>query len=314
LIDKLKLNNKIIINSDIDGIISGLLLSNFCNCEVVGFSNSSDRIWLDTSKCNSIFDGIYIDMYVPNESTITIDQHIIAINKEHLELIKGNSNKINPNIYNQRFLIPTNSYIKKYPFGTCHFIISMLSKQGVNFSSISFKNRKSDLMFIDFLLRADDAMNTSLNSYKINAKEWWNWLYEFSCKSEIIKNITSYLYSITIEDAYNIKKQITNKLLNQFKCDRYDGGITQIINENGTLKNNVIEYIRFISDLGNLKCFDLNFPLKEFKGTSIRTQLSESQKKELIFNNTVNGKKIFSYAFVKTVNKADYFSYTLMES
>ena len=50
MIEKLKQNNKIIINSDIDGVISGLLLTNFCNCEVVGFSNSADGVWLDTSK------------------------------------------------------------------------------------------------------------------------------------------------------------------------------------------------------------------------------------------------------------------------
>jgi hypothetical protein len=314
LIEKLKQNNRIIINSDIDGVISGLLLTNFCNCRVVGFSNSADKVWLDTSQCNSIYDGVYIDMYVPNESTVSIDQHIIAINNEHYERIRINSNKINPNIYNPRFLEPTESYTKKYPFGTCHFIISMLCKQGVNLSSVTLNSSYKELMFIDYLLRADDAMNTSLSAYRINAKEWWDWLFEFSNKSEIIKVLSSYVYSLSQERANIIKKQITGILISQFNCDRPDGGIMQIVNENGKLKQNVIEYIKFISNLSSLKCFDLNISLKEFKGISIRTKLSESQLNELMLHNSVNGKRVFSYAFVKTINKADYFSYTLMEN
>jgi hypothetical protein len=314
LIEKLKQNNKIIINSDIDGVISGLLLTNFCNCEVVGFSNSADRVWLDTSKCNSIYDGVYIDMYVPNESTITIDQHIVAINNQHFERIKTNKNKINPNIYNPRFLLPNSSYTKKYPFGTCHFIISMLCRQDINLSSISFKNSSDGLMFIDYLLRADDAMNTSLFRYKNNAKEWWNWLFDYSNKSKIIEAFTSYLYSINIERASKIKTQITDRLINQFKCDRPDGGIIQIINEKGKLKQNALDYIQFISDLSNLNCFDVNFFLKEFKGANKRTRLTNNQQNELIFQNSVNGEKVFSYAFVKTFDNADYFSYTIMEN
>ncbi len=314
MIEKLKHNNKIIINSDIDGVISGLLLTNFCNCEVVGFSNSADKVWLDTSKCNSIYNGVYIDMYVPNESTITIDQHIIAINKEHLERIQTNSNKINPNIYNQRYLLPKDLYYKKYPFGTCHFIISMLCKQGINLSSISSKNSSDGLMFIDYLLRADDAMNTSLFRYKINAQEWWNWLFDYSNKSEIIKALTYYLYSTDIDRANKIKTQITDRLINQFKCDRPDGSIIQIINEKGKLKQNALDYIQFISNLSNLKCFDLNITLKEFKGVNKRTGLSNSQQNELMLQNTINGEKVFSYAFVRTFDKTDYFSYTIMKN
>ncbi|HOK61287.1 MAG: hypothetical protein WBJ36_02000 [Tenuifilum sp.] len=312
MIEKLKQNNKIIINSDIDGVISGLLLTNFCNCEVVGFSNSADRVWLDTSKCNSIYDGVYIDMYVPNKSTITIDQHIVAINNEHLEKIKINNNKINPNIYNPRFLSPTNSYIKKYPFGTCHFIISMLCKNGINLSSICLNNSSDELMFIDYLLRADDAMNTSISRYKINAQEWWNWLLEYSNKSETIKSLTSYLYSIDIEHATKIKTKITERLINQFKCERPDGGFIQIMNENGRLKQNLIDYILFISDLSNLKCFDLNISFKEFRGVHIRTKLSKDQQDELMNHNSVNGEKVFSYAFVRSIDKAENFSYTVM--
>ena len=36
------------------------------------------------------------------------------------------------------------------------------------------------------------------------------------------------------------------------------------------------------------------------------------QKKELISNNSINGKKIFSYAFVRSSNRENNFSYTLI--
>lgn len=314
MISKLKINNNLIINTDIDGIISGLLLSNFCDCKVVGFSNSLDKVWLDVSKCSSIYDGVYVDMYVPNENTITIDQHIIAVNNIHLKMISQNSNKINPNIYNPRFFLPIDSYKRKYPFGACHFITATLLREGVDVSKIYFYNSSDSIFFIDYFLRADDAMITTLSKYKENAKDWWKWLLDYSNKSNVIKFIINYVYSKNIDRAIEIKNSISNILLYKFKCDRTDGGITNIIDDKGNLKQNVKEYIQFISNLSNLNCFDLKISFKEFKGLNKRTCLSEHQLIELIDNNSVNGEKIFSYAFVKTVNNSENFSYTIMEN
>ncbi len=64
MINLLNETKKIIINSDIDGVLSGLILTNFLNCEIVGFSNSDDTVWIDESKVNSIYDAVYIDMFV----------------------------------------------------------------------------------------------------------------------------------------------------------------------------------------------------------------------------------------------------------
>ena len=43
-------NQNVIINTDIDGILSGLILHNFLNCEIVGFSNSWDTVWYNKNK------------------------------------------------------------------------------------------------------------------------------------------------------------------------------------------------------------------------------------------------------------------------
>ncbi|MDI3526354.1 MAG: hypothetical protein PWR03_537 [Tenuifilum sp.] len=307
-------NKKIIINTDIDGVISGLLLTNYLDCEVVGFSNSSDKVWLDPDKCKNIFDAVYVDMFVANEDTISIDQHIIAVNNFHYELIIKNKNKINPNLFNPRFFIPSDSYKKKYPFGTCHFIISLLCKIGINLSNLNLDTNNSKLSFIDYLLRADDTMNTSLIKYTKNAQDWWKWMIDFSNKSYIIYQIVNYLYSTNKVRANEIKQEISQMLITLFNCDRSDGGINQITNENGTLKSMVIDYINFISNISNLTCFDYNLKLKEIKGINKRIRITENQQNELIFNNTINGELVFSYAFVKTQNYSECFSYTVFQN
>ena len=87
----------------------------------------------------------------------------------------------------------------------------------------------------------------------------------------------------------------------------------QIIDEKGQLKSIVKEYILFVSNLCNLECFDLNINLNEFSGQNIRIQLSEIQRKELINHNKIDGKNVFSYAFVRTVNRPEYLSYTIFD-
>ena len=37
-------NPNIIINTDIDGILSGVILVKYCNCRIVGFTNSKDCV------------------------------------------------------------------------------------------------------------------------------------------------------------------------------------------------------------------------------------------------------------------------------
>ena len=48
--DMLDHNKKIIVNTDIDGILSAFVLCRYCGCEIVGFSNSSDSVWWRADK------------------------------------------------------------------------------------------------------------------------------------------------------------------------------------------------------------------------------------------------------------------------
>ena len=81
--EALKTNPKIVVNTDIDGIFSALMLHHYLNCEIAGFCNSVETVWIDQNRIDSIFDAVYIDMFVPRNKVICIDQHIVAVDEEH---------------------------------------------------------------------------------------------------------------------------------------------------------------------------------------------------------------------------------------
>ncbi len=314
MLEKLKANNKIIINTDLDGILSGLFLHHFCNCEIVGFSNSIDSVWIDETKCKSIFHAVYIDLFVANSNVVCIDQHIISIDKQHHELLSKNANKINPNIDNPHFHLPNNSYYSKYPFGTIHYIIAQLEKSTIDLSNFDYNKTIENLNFKDYLLRADDAMKTTIDSnYIENAQYWWKWLYQFSNNSKIIRDLTHYLVSLNPEKVTTIKTKISKKLKTSFDCDSSDGGINEICNSNNKIKESAKNYFKFMADSCGLSRFDFDLNLTKISGTNKRISLTEIQKLDLIEHGKINDELVFSYAFVRSSNREENFSYTVLD-
>ena len=87
----------IVINSDIDGFLSGMILQKYYGCEIVGFSNSNNAIWL-SPEIHSIYEPVYIDIFVNHPNVFCIDQHIVAYDDAHLARIALDGTKMNPNI------------------------------------------------------------------------------------------------------------------------------------------------------------------------------------------------------------------------
>ena len=309
IIEALKANNKIVVNTDIDGIFSALILHNCLNCEIAGFCNSVETVWMDKSKIDSVYDAVYIDMFVPRGDVICIDQHIVAVDEQHCRKISSLGTKFNPNLDNPRFHVPSSSYYLKYPFGTVHYIIANLEKNGLNpdlkLESLILQN----LSFTDLLMRADDAMQTTVSSnYTKNANEWWNWLKNYSRNGKITVMMCDYLYSLNSSDVAIKKSATVNLLKNTYKCESPDGGFKNICDANGYLHENVKNYIQFLARVSGLKLFDLNMKLDAKTGRAKRTQLNSRQREAL----KTDSNKIFSYAFVKSESKAENFSYTIM--
>ena len=309
VLEALHANPKIIVNTDIDGILSALLLHHYLNCEIAGFCNSDETVWIDTNRIASIYDAVYIDMFVPRKDVICIDQHIVAVDEEHCRAIAMLETKFNPNLDQPRFHIPSASYYLKYPFGTVHYIIAHLEKNGLNLDLKLDHTILPNLSFIDLLLRADDTMQTTVNSnYTKNANEWWHWLKRFSNHGKTITTLCDYLYSLTEHDA-TIKKNATVHLLkNTCKCESPDGGFKSIHAADGYLTANVKNYIQFLSSISGLNMFDVNMRLTAKVGRAKRVQLN-AQQRQAVKNGV---EKIFSYAFVKSESKGGSFSYTVM--
>ena len=79
---------KCIINADLDGLLSGMILQHFLKWDIVGFSSCSgkedDDLWLfnkdeDISKC------VFVDLPVCLEEYATIDQHFVNYDRKTID-------------------------------------------------------------------------------------------------------------------------------------------------------------------------------------------------------------------------------------
>jgi hypothetical protein len=314
IIDLLKINNKIIINTDIDGVLSGLLLQKYAGCEIVGFSNSDNAVWINQKKINSIYDAVYIDMFVADPNVVCIDQHIVTCDEVHWTKLKSNSNKINPNIILPRHHAPMKSYRSKYPLGVLHFIIALLEKEGIQLEFNFNTNFHKDISLLDLFLRADDAMNTSVvSNFKDNAILWWNWFTELSRNGKVTSQMISYLNELNEEKVVRIKQQTSQFLKSApFYCESSDGGYKSILNDKNQLHENVLQYFSFLAKIIETKSLNSETKFIAYKGKTQRISLTPSQKNELMNHNAINGQKIFSYAFIWGENREGNFSYTVM--
>ena len=308
--EALKKNNKIIINTDIDGIFSALILHHYLNCEIAGFCNSVDTVWIDKTRMASIYDGVYIDMFVPRKEVICIDQHIVAADAEHCRLIRSSGVKFNPNLDRPRFHTPSASYYLKYPFGTVHYIIACLEKDGWNIELPPDHAIRQNLSFTDLLLRADDTMQTTVcSNYVHNAREWWNWLKVFSRNGKTVTAMHEYLETLNASDVAAKKSATARLLRNTYQCESPDGGYKNICDANGFLKPHVKNYIQFLAKISGLNLFDLNGRLEARTGRAGRTRLNPQQRQAL---KDGSYPEIFSYAFVRSEAREEHFSYTVM--
>ncbi len=306
MIDLLKSKNKIIINSDIDGVLSGIILQNYLGCEIVGFSNSDDKIWINSNQIEHQKEVTFIDIFITHPQLACIDQHIVSVNQKHNETLKNNPLKINPNVIRGRYFVPKESYYKKYPFGTLHFIISALERVGQKLD-LDLLSEKEGLKPIDFFLRADDTFYTSKVKYKENAEDWWKWLIDYSKSGRTTQGFYDYIQNFNGKP-YDLKKKVETKL-KSFHCDKPDGGFLDILNKEYRLKTNFRSYIDFVAQTVQLPTLSLNDNWTIYKGKPERISLQQANFDDFI--EKIEKNKIFSYAFVKSFGQPNSLSYTL---
>lgn len=306
-------NPNIIINTDIDGILSGIILCHYCGCQVAGFSNSKETVWL-REDIKSVYEPVYIDMFVPRRDVWCVDQHIVSVNDEHHDLYASYGTKINPQLDRHR-IFQKWDYIYKYPFGCVHYIIAKLESEGIEVTLPTLgkiADSKFNVNIGDLVLRADDAMKTTLNSnYMKNARDWWNFLLEVSNNAVSVIQMESYLYDSTPCDKVEQIKNNTKLYFNQrFDSRSSDGGFNQIIDGSGNLLYNIQNYIQEIARLMEMP---IRFPIHYTPhiGKYNLRYWSNQWEEEFIKKGTIEGEEVFSYAFIYSPSgRFPNFSYT----
>ena len=303
---------QIVINSDIDGFLSGMLLCKYYNCKVVGFTNSKESIWI-SPEVKSIKDPVYIDIFINSPEVFSIDQHIVAYNDDHIDRLLRYGTKMNPNLDISRRTFcggkgNFNDYYHKYPFGTVHYLMAKMKDDGVdveiNDLETEYKvkgiNGKEYIVTPgEIVLRADDALYSSLGKYEDNTKKWWEYLCQYN--SSAIERLVQYLSKCDKKKNTEYKEKIDCFFKNGLNCDSKDGGFDVITDESSKrLQDRVSEYNKVINKIIGI---DMELPGEYEKHTGIRNvgEYNEDSRR-----------RAFTYAFVYGPTNANKcFSYTI---
>ena len=300
-----------IVNTDLDGLLSGLLLHHFLGTEIVGFCDSGEYVWKKEGVAWE--DCTFIDMYVPLSGIDTYCNHMIAVDKQHAKTLFGNPHKNNPNVdISTRYFL--GEYPRKFALSTFFYLVALLEEAGFCVSrDLILRNKVEGFRCIDVILRADDVANITLNTYRENALFWWRELIERSQGGECLSVILTYLNKIHSEELpfnmYSFKERFFRYVKYSFGCETPDGGYKGLTFANSHLHLGTKHYIHFLSELTGLNCFPLDISLRVFKGKAQRADLSLEDLEE-IRTGSFRGKVLFSYAFVSMPSSPNHFSCT----
>lgn len=314
-------NPNIIINNDIDGFLSGMILQHYLGCEVVGFTNSKDKVWV-IPEVQSIYDPVYIDMYVNRPDVVCIDQHVVADNQERFNRILAYGTKLNPNLQ----LAPRtleNNYKKKYPFGTVHYLIHLMGNENID---VVFRNLRETVHVniggVDYrthpgqvLMRADDALYNTFKAYQDNSDEWWTRLntsngvqriidYKNSCNRDQIINYENHVGNLFIALGCR-QNNLRPKVMAGVTTDS-DGSfpnitIDEVPGRPSTIRPEIVSYVQKISEIMGI---DMHIPNTFILHTAAIANRARP-------GTIIDHADLFSYAFVAGPRSNECFSYTI---
>lgn len=295
-------NKNIVINSDIDGFLCGMILQHYYGCQVVGFSDSHDTVWI-IPEITDMDSPVYIDLFVSRPRTICIDQHIIAYDQQAHNQIVGYGTKMNPNLDRNRTFTGNggDDYKFKYPFGTVHYLIYLMAKEGITVSlpnlnqvyNLTNPLTERQLPAVTpglVLTRADDALHTTLQAYRDNALDWWTWLNPQN-QFTSITTITNYINGLNTDNSFAYKRTIGDFFL-QLGCDQQDGAFHNVVDKNGRLLDKVLVYRDILSRIIG---YGLTLP------TDYLTHLGQYACRPAsadYCHRALNGQRVYSYAFI----------------
>ena len=294
------IEKKCIINTDLDGLISGMLLQKFLNWKIVGFScccgKPNDELWLQDNNEN-IEDCVFVDLPVCVPNIPVIDQHFVLFDRSSIAKYNSTNNKLNPNVMRERLFKNDSGsceYTKKYPFGTAHFILAVLENLGIITKDFvfDFNKKLGSFDLADLVLRADRVIGNTYQ-YTPNCFDWSDWIMDIGGAN------TKSLFSLVKSEyrtRHDREQYVESKMLS-LGCDGIDGDCSNMFRtKDYTSMQNYFKYLSDslnieqipvikISDLGTLngrRFFDLNTYTRQF---------------DIVKNETMKD-NVFSFAFV----------------
>lgn len=188
----------IVINNDIDGLLSGAFLKSVYGCNTVGMTNSKDKVlWKKGYEQKG--HEVFIDFTAYGQCCI--DQHIHPIKM---------ANVLNPNF--DREVYAFKDYKSKFPFSTYIYILYLAALDGKDVKGFIPINWG---LMQDLVYRADGVLkNAAL--YGWNVKSWSEWMLNNLEGNPNKERFEEFFYNIlnydsVVDDKYkNIERYLGN--------------------------------------------------------------------------------------------------------
>ncbi len=318
---------KYILSPDSDGFLSGLLVSNCLDGEVVGFYDGKVMILKDGTDYRSC---TFLDMEINRAGVSSIGNHLVEFNRG-IAINNHNFNEcIQPNIL--RGFDGKNAFQRKYPFGTIHLLLSILQEGGViqDLPEIAI----SPLLFAD-------GVGNNLFGYPENCIDWISYLKinqrqhilnKFLCENDLsFYQIMQYLKiffamrdrfnAVGYFDGANFVPGGNNKRTgHKIKISNGQGApINLVDNSNGLFDLHDLEakraqgFIREIARMMGWKYLDEKWSWTDFKLTILQKGLlsGESQVPTMRLNNQTYKALFESNPFSLAMTASNRIEYTI---
>jgi hypothetical protein len=169
--DWAKVNPGQVINPDIDGILSALLLHKHFGWPVIGYYDTK-KISISREVANVYFLGgkldlsriVWTDLDISIPGAQSIGQHIVNWDDLAIDDIYALSASINPNLHDGWFRSGQIRYKDKYPFGTAQYVAFLLDSE--------LNQRARDSKLLEGLMWMPDGGAWSLSNFEKNCIDW----------------------------------------------------------------------------------------------------------------------------------------------
>ena len=192
-------------------------------------------------------------------------------------------------------------YYHKYPFGTIHYLITLMEREGIhvelpdlgqlwNVKPFDPKFGMVKTCAGQIILRADDALYSTLSPYRDNALDWWAWL-DPKNEFDSIRCFRHFISICEIAKARQYKDDI-GTFFKALGCDGIDGAFKTVTDTSGKLLQKV-KYYRDV--VGKIVGLELNLP----EQYSIhKGQYAVQFCRPGYDMNVLHARNLYSYAFI----------------